>query len=153
MKDKGGGISVFVKEGIDFKVRNDMNVTCPYMETLFIEINVSGKKYLIGTIYRVPNTNVNDFNNTLNELIKPVSNDYEFVLMGDFNICLLQENNHTRSFCSTLQTNNLFPTILEPTRVASIQRNGEYITTKSLIDNIFVNTRLNFSSGLIYSYY
>ena len=151
MKDKGGGISIFVKEGIEYKLRNDMNLTLPYIETLFIELNLNGKKYMIGTVYRVPNTNVNDFNETLNKLIEPVSNDYEVVLLGDFNICLLQENNHTTSFCSSLQSNNLFPVILEPTRVANIQRNGEYITTETLIDNIFINTRLNFNSGLIYS--
>ncbi|CAL4184363.1 unnamed protein product, partial [Meganyctiphanes norvegica] len=151
MRDKGGGISVFVREGIEFKLRNDMNITCPYMETLFIELVIKGKKYIIGTIYRVPNTNINEFNETLNSLIEPVSNDHELILLGDFNICLLQENNHTRHFCNSLQSNNLFPVILEPTRVANINRNGEYITTESLIDNIFVNTRLNFNSGLIHS--
>ena len=151
LKDKGGGISIFVKDGIDYKLRNDMNVTLSHIETLFIELKLNGKKYMIGTVYRVPNTNVNDFNETLNQLIEPVSNDYEVVLLGDFNICLMEENNHTRSFCSMLQSNVLFPVILEPTRVATILRNDEYITTETLIDNIFVNTQLNFNSGLIYS--
>ena len=52
-------------------------------------------------------------------------------------------------FRNSLIGNNLFPIILEPTRVATIQRNGEYVTTESLIDNIFINTQLNFKSGLI----
>ena len=45
--------------------------------------------------------------------------------------------------------NNLFPTILEPKRIASIHRNGECVITESLIDNIFINTQLIFKSGLI----
>ena len=36
----------------------------------------------------------------------------------------------------------IFPTILEPTRVASVQRKCEYVTTESLTDNIFINIRI-----------
>ena len=99
----------------------------------------------------MPNTKVEDFNVTLNRIVEPLKNKYEIILIGDFNVDLLRENNHTNTFCNTLISNNLFPTILEPTRVASVQRNGEYITTESLIDNIFINTQLHFKSGLINS--
>ena len=150
-KERGGGISVYIKEGIDFKIREDLNIMCHHIETLFIEVFIQGKKYVIGTVYRVPNTNVQEFNDTLNRLTEPIRNDCELILLGDFNVCLLQDNSHTRNFCNTLQTNNLFPAILEPTRVACIQRNGENVTTESLIDNIFINTQLQFQSGLIYS--
>ena len=71
--------------------------------------------------------------------------------MGDFNICLLQDNNHTTSFCNNMITHNLFPTILQPTREATVLRNGQYISTSTLIDNIFINTQQSYKSGLIYS--
>ena len=49
-----------------------------------------------------------------------------------------------------MQSNNLFPVILSPTRVATIQKpNGEYETTEKLIDNVFVNTQNSSRSGLI----
>ena len=149
LKEKGGGISIFIKENLQYKVREDLNVILPYMETLFIELTFNNKLYLIGVIYRVPNTNVHVFNETLNGIIEPIKNSYEIVLVGDFNICLMKDNNHSNSFKNSLISNNLFPTILEPTRIASIQRNGEYVTTESLIDNIFINTQLNFKCGLI----
>ena len=50
-----------------------------------------------------------------------------------------------------MQANSLFPTILEATRVASISRNGIIHITRTLIDNIFINDKLNHKSGLIYS--
>ena len=93
---------------------------------------------MIGVIYRVPNTNVNTFNETLNRIIGPLKNSYELILVGDFNVCLMKDNNQTNCFPNSMISNNLFPSILEPARIATIQRNGEYVTTESLIDNIFL---------------
>ena len=150
-KESGGGVSVFVKEGINYKVRDDLNVMSPYLEALFIEVNHNNKLYLVGVTYRVPDTNVNSFNERINAILEPIKNNYEIILLGDFNICLLKDHNHTNTFRNTLISNNLFPTILEPTRVATVNRNGQQVTTESLIDNIFINTQLDFKSGLIYS--
>ena len=68
-----------------------------------------------------------------------MKNSHEVILVGDFNVCLMKENNQSSNFRNSLISNNLFPTILEATWVAAIQRNGEYVTTESLIDNIFTN--------------
>ena len=123
----------------------------PFIETLFIEVQNNDKTFLIGVVYRVPNTNVGLFNETINKLIEPIRNNFEVILVGDFNICLMKDDNRTQSFKNVLQSNSLFPTILEPTRVASVLRNGSYHVTKTLIDNIFINNRLNHKSGIIYS--
>ena len=48
-----------------------------------------------------------------------------------------------------MQTNSPFPTILNPTRVASRLREGQLTTTKTLIDNIYLNTQNNFMSGIL----
>ena len=71
--------------------------------------------------------------------------------MGDFNICLMKEDNHKSLFQNTMQSNSLFPSIIEPTRVCSIERDGQNIVTESLIDNIFLNENLAYNSGIIYS--
>ena len=151
MKESGGGVSFFIKNNINFKVRDDLSLMLPFIETLFIEVPHNGKTFLIGIVYRVPNTNVEIFNETLNKLIEPIRNNFEIVLVGDFNICLLKDDNRTQSFRNALQSNYLFPSILEPTRVATVLRNGNYQVTRSLIDNIFINNRLNHKSGIIYS--
>ena len=73
--------------------------------------------------------------------------------MGDFNICLLSENTNSATFRNCMMSSNLFPTILEATRVSNIDRNGENILTETLIDNFFINTQasLFYKSGLIQS--
>ena len=63
----------------------------------------------------------------------------------------MKDNNFSKEFQNMLQSNYLVPTILEPTRVASITRNGENQVTETLIDNIFINRSTNFKSGLLYS--
>ena len=78
-----------------------------------------------------------------------LSNTHQVILIGDFNICLLHENNDSNMFRNIMQSNSLFPTILEPTRVATITRDGQQVVTESLIDNIFVNDSLSYNSGII----
>ena len=38
-KSKGGGVSMFIKEGIEYKYRNDLSKVTPETECLFIELN------------------------------------------------------------------------------------------------------------------
>ena len=118
---------------------------------LFVEINLHNKVYLIGVTYRVPNTNFSLFNDEINAILERLKNKYHIILMGDFNICLMKENNNKSLFQNTMQSNSLFPTITEPTRVCTIEKDGQNIVTESLIDNIFVNENLAYNSGLIYS--
>ena len=150
-KESGGGLSIFIKNNIQYKVREDLTVMLPFIETLFIEVPHKSKIFLIGVIYRIPDTNVELFNDKINNLIEPIRNNYDIVLVGDFNICLLKDDNHTHAFRNCMQANSLFPTILEATRVASISRNGIIHITRTSIDNIFINDKLNHKSGLIYS--
>ena len=152
-KDIGGGISVFIREGIKYKIHHNMNVSLSHTETLFVEVNFDNKKYLIGIIYRVPNTNLENFLDTINSLIEPVRGDFELVLMGDFNVCLLRDNNYSSRLTNCMMSNNLIPTILEPTRVSNVIRDGKNTLVESLIDNIFINTQSSLvnKSGLIQS--
>ncbi len=57
-KERGGGISIFVHNTIQYKHRTDLDLILPFMECCFIEINFNNKKYLIAGIYRVPNTDI-----------------------------------------------------------------------------------------------
>ena len=150
-KESGGGLSFFIRQGVEYKVCENMKVIQPFMEALFIEVFFNNRKYMIGLIYRVTNTNINSFIDGLNEMIEPIENKHEVILMGDFNIDLLQDNRYTRDFQNMLQCNYLAPTILEATRVASVTRNDEIQLTETLIDNIFINRSTDFKFGLLYS--
>ena len=150
-KNWGGGLSFFIKSGLNYKICNHLTNADKFLETLFLEVSTSSKTYLLGLIYRIPNTNSKIFIEKLNNIIEPIKGGQKMILLGDFNIDLLQENAHTREFQNMLQCNYLIPTILEATRVASVNRNGENHVTETLIDNIFVGSDIVFKSGLIYS--
>ena len=76
-----------------------------------------------------------DFNcNYLNKLLENISKEQKFIfLLGDFNVNLLNYNEHnqTNEFLDSLASNSFIPLILRPTRITS------HSTT--LIDNIFSN--------------
>ena len=77
----------------------------------------------------------NDFNTKyLNNLLDKVSKEQKSVfLLGDFNVNLLNYNDHnpTNEFLDSLASNSFVPYILQPTRLTS--------HSKTLIDNIFCN--------------
>ena len=50
-KEGGGGLSFFIKNGLNYKVRHDMSLMLSFIETLFIEVLINQKKYIIGLIY------------------------------------------------------------------------------------------------------
>ena len=85
----------------------------------------------------------------MNSLIEPLKSSHKLILLGDYNIDLLKNNNHKYNFELCLQSNYLVPTIFSATRVASKTHNNEVITTETLIDNIFINHNMNYQSGII----
>ena len=76
-----------------------------------------------------------DFNsNYLNKLLENISKEQKSVfLLGDFNVNLLNYNEHnqTNEFLDSLASNSFVPLILQPTRISS--------HSKTLIENIFSN--------------
>ena len=88
-KERGGGLSLFIRDNILYKLRDDLSVLTSYLELLFVEINLNNKIYLIGVTYRIPNTNIKLFTDEINSILEKIRTKYEVFLMGDFNICLL----------------------------------------------------------------
>ena len=60
-REAGGELSFFIKSGLNFKVCTDMSLMLPYIETLFIELSINQKNYIIGLVYRRPNEDTNIF--------------------------------------------------------------------------------------------
>ena len=106
------------------------------LESTFIEVfNPKKSNIIIGCIYKHPSMDLNDFNtNYLNNLLDKVSKEQKSVfLLGDFNINLLNYNDHnpTNEFLDSLASNSFVPYILQPTQLT--------FHSKTLIDNIFSN--------------
>ena len=83
-----------------------------------------------------------DFNcNYLSKLLENISREQKSIfLLGDFNVSLLNYNEHnqTNEFLDSLASNSSIPLILQPTRITS--------HSNTLIDNIFSNV-LNLDTG------
>ena len=100
-----------------------------------IEIIISKKSNIIVCcVYKHPNMAVLDFNYFINQLFDKISKEQKQpFLLGDFNISLLNCNEHqpTNDFLDSLASSSIIPYILEPTKLTS--------NSKTLIDNIFSN--------------
>ena len=148
-KTKGGGISIFVKNSIDCKYRKDLERMTPHMECSFIETKFNNQKYLIGGIYRIPDTKICKFINELNGILEPLRSTHKLILLGDYNIDLTKSDTNKTNFELCLQTNYLVPTIFSPTRVVKKIIDGQERLSSTLIDNIFINHNTEHKSGLI----
>ena len=133
-----GGVSIFIRDCLPYKTRNDISVIEDDYEAIFIEIErsaIGADHYVIvGCVYRPPKANANTFNDGLKRTLESISREKKHVFLGgDFNLNLLNADKHLpiSSFVETLFSHSLFPSINKPTRITK--------TSATLIDNIFVN--------------
>ena len=132
-----GGTLLYIANHLSYKCRNDLNIYKKNeLESTFIEIvNPKKSNIIVGVIYRHPSMDLADFNsNYLNKLLENISKEQKSVfLLGDFNVNLLNYNEHNQTieFLDSLASNSFIPLILQPTRITS--------HSNTLIDNIFSN--------------
>ena len=144
----GGGVSVFIKDTHEYRLRNDLAVNDDIFESIFIEITNLPTKIIVGSIYRPPATNLRDSNQHLIEIITKFRRENKLAyLLGDFNVDLLKSNQHdlTSEFYETMLSHSFLPLITKPTRVTE--------TSSTLIDNIFTNASnaTDHHTGIFYS--
>jgi hypothetical protein len=141
----GGGVCNYIRDDLNYNlVQNHTLSSSLAMEGIItkIKLEVGNHTYSIInlTIYRPPNTCVEQFidqlDNILHDINKTANNKNIVVMAGDFNIDLAKINQHdsTLKFFNTLLIYNLIPTITKPTRVTEF--------SATLIDNIFINDLL-----------
>ena len=145
---RGGGISVFVYEGFNVTVMQQTKISNPHIESLFLNVYQpkAKKSFVLGTVYRPPAANCNEFTNILCNVISELAlRDTELILCGDFNMDLFNIDTHvpTAEFVYRLFSFSLSPVIAKPTRVTD--------HSATLIDNIFVDTALEYRAGIFSS--
>ena len=119
----GGAICAFIRDHIEFKIRNDINgiTTGKHnVEFLFIEIlNHNSPNVIVGIIYRPPNSKYDEFEKALREILSKVDRENKpYYLMGDFNIDLLKYENCSFANRFFQLTSSVFlPLITKPTRL------------------------------------
>ena len=152
--DSRGGVGLFIRDKINYKIREDLSVFIPHViESLFIEIDSNkNNPSIIGVIYR-PNTppraDVDIFSSTVCDLLDQINRERQgSVIMGDCNIDLLKCYTHikTTEYIDHIFSRGFLPVITKPTRVCV----NDLQSSATLIDNIFTNNMSSSSkSGVI----
>ena len=127
-----GGLMLYIADRLAYNVRNDLSRNEEgIFESLFIEIKSMRKYLAVGLVYRSPSGSIPSFLKILEEVLDSVQkHPYELILMGDFNLNLLDQNSaSTIDFLSMMLSSGTLPSVCIPTRVTETQA--------SLIDNIF----------------
>ena len=114
-----GGVLIYVKDGIDYKPREDLNMQKPKeLESYFIEqINQKGKNSIIGIIYRHPCMDkhlfIEDYMKPLND--KLAAENKKTYIAGDFNFDLSDiANKESFNFYETMMSSFQLPVITLP---------------------------------------
>ena len=134
-KSSAGAVALYVKSNLDHFARNDLSILEDEFETIWIEIkSTKGQNVLFCCTYRHPNTDINKFNNYIDNIMQKISKENKLLfIMCDFNLNLLnyESHNDTNDFINTVISHYLLPHILHPTRVTD--------HSATVIDNIFSN--------------
>ena len=95
-----GGTLLYIANHLSYKCRNDLNTYKKNeLESTFIEIvNPKKSNIVLRVIYRHPSMDLTDFNcNYLNKLLENISKEQKSIfLLGDFNVNLLNYNEHNQ---------------------------------------------------------
>ena len=141
-----GGVLLYIDHHINYKVCNNLRIyKAKELESIFIEIlNQNSKNTIIGCIYRHLCMDPAEFNHVcLHDVLEKLSNENNtVVLMGDFNIDLLEHDSNIDSsaFLDKMHSSFFLPYISSPSRLTT--------QSQTLIDNIFSNNiEENINSG------
>ena len=144
---RGGGVSIFVKESLNFSVIETINISNDFIETTAITVKCENtrKKINVLGIYRPPRGDANLFIESLTNIISQHNlGNNESVIAGDFNICLLNEHTSAISNNFLNMMNGFFfrPIITRPTRFRD--------NSATVIDHIWTNSVHEIMSCIFY---
>ena len=99
----GGGVAIFLSDGMLYKQRTDLSVFNDCCKSCFIEIEKTlfghEKNIMVGVFYRPyrpPNTDIQCFVDAVKDICDKLRNESKLCyLLGDCNINLLNVDTHT----------------------------------------------------------
>ena len=136
-KQIGGGVGAYIREGIPYTRRKDLE--CDNLEMMWLEIFFkNAKKFLIAVLYRPPDSSKHQCKNfveTLSNKLETVQNENkETIITRDSNCDYANSESH-RDVKSCLSMNGFKQLIKKPTRIAE--------NTSTIIDVLLTNSPEN----------
>ena len=82
---------------------SELTMMCDYIECVFVKINYRDYKLIVGVVYRQPNSNIVDFNDSMHDILEKIAH-HPCYIMGNFNLDLLKHELHspTERFLDTM---------------------------------------------------
>ncbi len=147
-----GGIGIFIKKTFDCTIRNDLTLKTDdesdklEVESIWLEVSIKNRIFLVGGIYRHPGSNVKCFTHCLDKMLSNIPRNHECIIAGDINIDLSKYSvdKSTDDYLNNLISHNLRPIIVMPTRIKA--------ASATIIDHIYLrddNHRLSVIGGNI----
>ena len=143
---RGGGLGIYYSKQLacDNKRWEEYNVSNYDLELQVVEfIRKKTRNVLFLNVYRLPQGNVTNMINHINQVLSgiPGLNRKDVIVMGDFNVNMLDEGVDKRKLIRFGQVNNLEQLISKPTRCTA--------TTANIIDLAFCNVTHVASTGVL----
>ena len=141
---RAGGLALYIRNDItvDTKSLSHLNSNNKNLEAQWAILKFDNiKDILIGNFYRPPNGDTTSFISYITDLsttLKKYSN-FEIYALGDFNICLKENNNISKMLIDGMKICKLRQLITENTRLGS--------TKLSILDHIYSNSEHIISKG------
>ncbi|XP_069189276.1 uncharacterized protein [Procambarus clarkii] len=140
---RGGGTALYYHQ--ELTCLKEIRTRDCYGEYIFASFRVKGAESVltVGAVYRIPNTDVSEFNSNLRNLILDNRlNKNHLIIAGDFNIDLCEPEHPTAvSFLNCMNSCFLLPLITRPTRITD--------STATTLDHIWTNITSPLTSGII----
>ena len=160
---KGGGTALYInKKFVSSELKFPESFIQNLLEATIAKVQIPKfGNIVVANIYHPPSqprvTPLDHFQGFLEALTslldKLVQLNLPIVLMGDFNIDLLEQNSENATqFLNTLVTFGHIPHITRATRIEKREIDGEFREKASLIDNIFLSTLFDRVENSGYSY-
>lgn len=112
-----GGTAIFVRNNLEFKVRNDINKISFEMNFEISAIELKSSKLVVIAAYR-PDKDIDLFYELLNKLLQKLCREgRRTVIAGDFNLNVLKPDKNVRRFLKIVNSFNYKCMLNEPTRI------------------------------------
>lgn len=126
-----GGTAIFVRNSLDYKIRNDINKISFEMNFELTAIELKPSKIVVVAVYR-PDKDLPLFFDLLTKLLQSLCREEkQFIITGDFNLNVLKLDNKIKKWLRILNNYNCKLVLNEPTRIQG--------TSATCIDNFIIN--------------
>lgn len=140
-----GGVGMYVKNSLDFNLREDISLHSVAVESVWGEVNLTNSNgIIVGVVYKHPNTSIPEFSDLLKEILIKINNENKkCYIMGDFNINYLEKQNKpsTNNHFLMLKSLNFHTIFKSPTRITEL--------TSTCIDHFYTNDKNSITNKFI----